>query len=193
MSEVPCSIHGCCGRCRCQCVLRIPGGGRCFRSESTIRTMQEALEEAERYEDRCESLAALLTEARRRQQQAHSEEAERRWAAAEAAAAEAEAAKAAEAAAAVERMQLEARQAELALEMQQVQARLGIVAPAAPAAQPGAEEALCLVCMDAPKRFAMVPCLHVCACEACAQQLLNVTRSCPVCRVPIQSVGQVFF
>ena len=188
-------------RCRCRCVLRIPGGGgRCFRSESTIRTMQEALEEAERYEDRCESLAALLTEARSRQQQANAEEAERRRAAAEAAAAEAEAAEAAEAAAAVERMQLQERraqlqerQAELALEMQQMDAQLGVVAPAAPASQPGEEEALCLVCMDAPKRFAMVPCLHVCACEACAQQLLNVTRSCPVCRVPIQSVGQVFF
>ncbi len=47
--------------------------------------------------------------------------------------------------------------------------------------------------MDGLKLYAMVPCMHVCACEACAQQLLNVTRSCPVCRVPIQSVGQVFF
>ena len=34
------------------------------------------------------------------------------------------------------------------------------------------------VCMDAPKRYAMVPCMQLHACEACAQQLLHVTRSC---------------
>jgi hypothetical protein len=32
--------------------------------------------------------------------------------------------------------------------------------------------------MDARKQQAMVPCMHVCACEACAQRLLDVTRSC---------------
>ena len=52
---------------------------------------------------------------------------------------------------------------------------------------------MCVVCMDAPKQYAMSPCLHVCACEACALQLLNVTRTCPVCREPIQRIGQAFF
>jgi hypothetical protein len=37
----------------------------------------------------------------------------------------------------------------------------------------------------------MLPCLHMCACEPCAQQLLALRR-CPVCREPIERVGQVF-
>jgi len=35
--------------------------------------------------------------------------------------------------------------------------------------------------------------MHVCACKACAQQLLDVKRTCPVCRVPIERIGQAFF
>ena len=113
-------------RCLYCCVLRMRGRG--FRRESTMRTMQEALEEAERHKDRCESLAALLVVARSRQQQARAEEVERARAAAD----EAEAAAAAEGAAeaALERLQLEERRAALALEMQQIDAQLGVEAPA---------------------------------------------------------------
>jgi hypothetical protein len=42
----------------------------------------------------------------------------------------------------------------------------------AEAPQPGAEETLCVVCVDEPKQYAMLPCLHVCvedaATSACA-------------------------
>jgi hypothetical protein len=77
--------------------------------------------------------------------------------------------------------------------MQQMHARLGVVAPAAPAPQPEAEEDLCVVCMDAPKSHAVMPCLHQCVCEACAQQLLEQgAQSCPVCRGPFEAIGQVF-
>jgi len=162
--------------------------------------------EAHKFESRSEALAALLVVGRDLLEQARAEQAERARAAAEAeaaaaAAAEAEVAAAAAAAevaaaeAAAERLRMEARRDELALELQQMNAQLGVTAPVAPAPQPQEEEeALCLVCMDAPKLYAMVPCMHVCACEACAQQLLHtVTRSCPVCREPIQRTTRVFF
>jgi len=106
---------------------------------------------------------------------------------------------AAEAEAAVERLRMEerraamdamqaelqARQAALTLEMQQMDAQLGVVAPAAPAPQPEAEGALCVVCMDAPTRCVVLPCMHMCTCEACTQQLQEQgAQSCPVCRGP---------
>jgi hypothetical protein len=131
-----------------------------------MRAVEEAMHEAAKYESRCEELAALVEFARTMVEQAR----------------------------AAERKQLEERLGELAMETQQVQAQLAVVAPAASAPQAEAQEALCLVCMDAPKRYAMVPCMHMCACEECAQQLLlTVTRSCPVCREPIQRTTRVFF
>jgi hypothetical protein len=42
-------------------------------------------------------------------------------------------------------------------------------AQAAAGQQPDAEESMCVVCFDAPKQYAMLPCLHMCACEACTQ------------------------
>jgi hypothetical protein len=156
--------------------------------------------EAQRHGPRSDALAALAVVGQDLLEQAQVEQAERVRAAAEAEVAAAAAAAAVEAAEAAERLRMEERraevaerQAELALEMRQLSAQLGVVPPAAPAPQPQAEEELCVVCMDAPKRYAMVPCLHVCVCEACARQLLNVTRSCPVCREPIQRIGQAFF
>jgi hypothetical protein len=80
-----------------------------------------------------------------------------------------------------------------ALQLHQVQAQLGVASPAAPAPQPEAEEALCVVSMDAPKSHARLPCLHQCVCEACAQRLLQQgAQSCPVCRRTIEGIGQVF-
>jgi len=120
-------------------------------------------------------------------------------AAAAAEAAEAAATEAAEAAAAAEeaeRLQMEEEATVLtlrmesdALRLQQIQVRLGVVRP-----PPGpANEALCVVCLDAPKEYIVLPCLHMCACEACAQKLLKLrTPCCPVCRGPIQRIGQVF-
>jgi hypothetical protein len=106
---------------------------------------------------------------------------------------------AAAAAAAAERRQLEGRLAALtlrmqrdALEVQQMQAQLG-VPPAAPAPQSDAEETLCVVCFDAPKQHAMVPCMHMCVCAACAQRLLQQRPArCPVCRAPIERTARVF-
>ena len=79
-----------------------------------------------------------------------------------------------------------------ALRMQQMQARLGrsVVPPAAP--NLGAEETQCVVCMDAPKDRIVLPCMHLCACGPCAQRLLELDASCPVCRGPVERMAQVF-
>ena len=162
-----------------------------------MRTMQEALQEAEKYASRCEALAARMEEGRGVLERARAEHAERARAAEEAEAAAAAEAAEAVAAAAAERLHMEERraaiqerQAALALELQQMDAQLGVVAPAA---QPHAEEALCVVCMDAPKQYAIRPCMHMCTCEACTQQLQEQgAQSCPVCRGPIEGMERVF-
>jgi len=133
------------------------------------------------------------------------EKAERKKA--EKAAAEAAAAEEAEVAAAVEavakaeaassrlRMEQELSQmaqerAALALRMQEMQAQLGVVTEAASAVE---DETLCLVCMDERKQHVMVPCMHVCVCEACAMRLLEAqTPLCPVCRTPVEKTSRVF-
>ena len=169
-------------------------------SESTMRTMQEALQEAEKYASRCEALAALAVVGRDVLEQARAEQAERARAAAEAEEAAAAAAAEAAATAAAERLRMERQAAELtsrmqsdAILLQQVQAQLGVVAPAAPAPQPEAEGALCVVCMDAPKDHLIRPCMHMCTCEACTRQLLQQgAQSCPVCRGPIEGIERVF-
>jgi hypothetical protein len=57
----------------------------------------------------------------------------------------------------------------------------------------GAELALCVVCMDAPNDHVVPPCLHMCACQACEQQLLELgAANCPVGCGPIERIGQLF-
>jgi hypothetical protein len=80
-----------------------------------MRTMQGALQEADRFKDRCEAPAALLAEATGKLEQ---EEAERARAAAAAEAAEAATEAAAEAEAAAQRHQMEQELAALNLRVQ---------------------------------------------------------------------------
>jgi hypothetical protein len=163
----------------------------------------EATAEAAKHGDRSsEPLAALVAEARVMIEQARAERAERARAAAE----EAEAAAAVEAAATeaadAERLRLEEHVAALtlvmqsaAMQLQQAQAQLGSsgVPPAAPAPHLDAEETMCVVCFDAPKEYAIVPCGHQCVCARCAEQLTETrTPMCPVCRGPILQTMKVF-
>ena len=148
-----------------------------LRSESTVRAMKEATAHAEKHASSCEALAALMAEARGMLEQARASEAER---------ATEEAGAPSEVAAAVERQRLEEEMASLALRMQQLQAQLGVVPPPA-------EDALCVVCLDARKDHAIVPCCHMCVCGPCAAMLNQAGHpSCPVCRGPIASTMRMF-
>jgi hypothetical protein len=165
-----------------------------------LSAVEEATAEAEKHGERSsELLAALVAEARVMIEQAKAVKAERGRAAAEEAAAAAVVKAAAEVAAAAERVKMEEEMAALAmtmqsdaLRMQQMQAQLG-VPPAAPAPHPDSEETMCVVCFDAPKDHAIVPCGHMCVCARCAEQLTKTrTPTCPVCREPIIQTMKVF-
>jgi hypothetical protein len=141
--------------------------------------VEKATVEAEKHGDRSEKLSALVAEARGMIEKAKTEKAERARAAAEEAEAAAAVKAAEEAEAAAERLQIEQEAAALtlvmqstAMRLQQVQAQLGssVVPPAAPHSD--AEETQCVVCMDAPRNRVVLPCMHMCVCEACAQLLL---------------------
>jgi hypothetical protein len=165
-----------------------------------LGAVEAATAEAEKYGDRSELLAALVAEAKGMIEQARAEQAGRARAAAEQAEAAAAVKAAAEVEAAAERLRVEEQMAALAvrmqsdaLMMQQMRAQVGssVVPPAAP--HPDAEETMCVVCFDAPKDHAIVPCGHVCVCEACAEQLTKTrTPMCPVCRGPIRETMKVF-
>jgi hypothetical protein len=167
-----------------------------------LGAVEEATAGAEKHGDRSEKLAALVAEARGLIEQARAVHAERARVAAEEAAA---AAAVKTAAAAAERLRLEEEMAALALSvqsntlrlrsdamrLQQVQAQLGVVPPAAP--HLNAEETMCVVCFDALKNHVMVPCMHLCACGPCAQRLLELDASCPVCRGPVERMIRVYW
>jgi hypothetical protein len=135
----------------------------------SVEAVEEAMQAAAKHDGRSEPLAALVAEAKGMLEQAKAEQEERARVAAEAAAAAA-------AVEAAERLRLEEEMAALtlsvqsetlrlqsdALRLQQVQAQLGVVPPAAPAPNPGAEETLCVVCFDAPKDRIILPCFHMC-------------------------------
>jgi hypothetical protein len=142
-------------------------------SESTMRTMAEAISEAEKHASRSEPLAALLAEATAALEQARAAVAERARVAAE----EAAAAAAVKAAAAAERQQLEEEMAALDARRQQVQAKLGSTSARV------TQEELCIVCLDAPKDHIIVPCGHQCVCGACAQRLKRTASPRARCAV----------
>jgi hypothetical protein len=168
----------------------------------SVAAVEEAMQAAAKHGDRSESLTALVAEAKGMLEQARAAEAARAKVAAE----EAAAAAVVEAA---ERLRLEEEMAALtlsaqsdalnmqrmqrdALRLQQVQAQLG-VPPAAPAPHPDDAEGQCVLCFDAPKDHIILPCFHVCVCEACANLLTRTRKpTCPICRTAIQQTNKVF-
>ena len=60
------------------------------------------------------------------------------------------------------------------------------------AAKKAEEKAECVICMDASSSHLLVPCGHYCLCKECAESKLNPGDPCPVCRVSVQSVVEVF-
>lgn len=60
--------------------------------------------------------------------------------------------------------------------------------PSEPPQPPGGTNQ-CIVCMDAPMQVILIPCHHICVCQACSTHL---NSKCPVCRMDIQKVETVF-
>jgi hypothetical protein len=160
---------------------------------SLLGAVEKATAEAEKHGDRSEKLPALVAEARGMIEKAKTQQAERARVAAEEAAAAAAvkaAALEAEVAEAVKRQQLKEELTTLALRTQQVQAELG---SGSGTPHPDAEETMCVVCFDAPKDHILVPCYHLCVCEACANLLTQMDKpTCPICRTAIQQTNKVF-
>lgn len=50
----------------------------------------------------------------------------------------------------------------------------------------------CVICFDGPQTAVCVPCGHNAVCMDCAQELLDTTRLCPVCRQPVREVIRLF-
>jgi len=48
----------------------------------------------------------------------------------------------------------------------------------------------CVVCMDAPKSYAVIPCGHHALCAGCAGP--SIVKHCPVCRAPTNGVLRIF-
>jgi hypothetical protein len=71
-----------------------------------------------------------------------------------------------------------------------------------------AENALCCICMEAPKTVLLMPCRHLCVCEVCSQGPPSPTarsprssarsassktlKACPVCRAKVEECLKVF-
>eukprot|EP00931_Biecheleriopsis_adriatica_P106822 TRINITY_DN8119_c0_g1_i1.p1 TRINITY_DN8119_c0_g1~~TRINITY_DN8119_c0_g1_i1.p1 ORF type:complete len:462 (+),score=108.43 TRINITY_DN8119_c0_g1_i1:45-1430(+) len=57
------------------------------------------------------------------------------------------------------------------------------------------EERVCRICLIKPADHAMLPCGHVCACEACAPRLCSDAQRavCPICRHGIARISRVYF
>jgi hypothetical protein len=58
-------------------------------------------------------------------------------------------------------------------------------------------EATCVVCLEAPRTHAYVPCGHFCVCVSCAKQQRQLQRSpvhssCPVCQQPVTKVMRIY-
>jgi hypothetical protein len=56
-----------------------------------------------------------------------------------------------------------------------------------------ADEQLCVICLDQPKRVGVLHngSLHLCLCSACAEEV-GLAGGCPVCRQPIEELLPVF-
>ena len=55
------------------------------------------------------------------------------------------------------------------------------------------EECLqCKVCQDAKCSVILMPCMHVCLCEGCAETLRSRDGKCPMCRADFASVSKIY-
>ncbi len=50
----------------------------------------------------------------------------------------------------------------------------------------------CKVCMDSKCSVILMPCMHVCLCEDCAEDIRAADGKCPMCRADFASVGKIY-
>lgn len=50
----------------------------------------------------------------------------------------------------------------------------------------------CVICFDGPQAAVCVPCGHNAICMACAEEILETTCECPVCRQPIRELIKLY-
>lgn len=50
----------------------------------------------------------------------------------------------------------------------------------------------CIVCMDKARDSVLLPCGHLGVCIDCGNSLITTTRTCPICRQPIDKVQRVY-
>ena len=66
--------------------------------------------------------------------------------------------------------------------------------PRAPGGPAAAVEDECVVCLERGRDHVLLPCGHLCVCEACALQVQGgPTPVCPLCRQGVQSAVRVFY
>ena len=58
------------------------------------------------------------------------------------------------------------------------------------------DKRLCVVCVDQVKTVLVLPCKHMCLCVDCAREIAQSRtrerRICPLCRIPIETVMDVY-
>lgn len=50
----------------------------------------------------------------------------------------------------------------------------------------------CVLCMDAPREYALVPCGHRCICATCIVRHRTQLTACPLCKASVESVLRIF-
>lgn len=53
------------------------------------------------------------------------------------------------------------------------------------------EDGSCVVCLSDPRDTIMLPCRHLCLCNACADKLRYQHGNCPFCRMPFQALLRI--
>jgi len=54
------------------------------------------------------------------------------------------------------------------------------------------EQLLCGICCLEKKNHFFEPCMHLYACEACAKQIFEVNKKCPICTNSISGIRKIF-
>lgn len=49
----------------------------------------------------------------------------------------------------------------------------------------------CVICMSEMRDTLILPCRHLCLCQACADSLRYQANNCPICRSPFRALLQI--